>query len=91
MSIFVILVDKKNIAYSIKGKSQKLKKVLGNCNLISDWENDGSAENKTLVYTLIGLFLDSILDKISFTFSTLTPKSVPLLSKGLYYLFQATL
>ena len=29
--------------------------VLGNCNLISDWENGGSAENKTLVYTLHNL------------------------------------
>ena len=28
------------------------KSVLGNCNLISDWENDSSAQNKTLVYTL---------------------------------------
>ena len=25
---------------------------LGNWNLISDWENGGTAENKTLVYTL---------------------------------------
>ena len=27
--------------------------VLGNYNLIGDWENGGTTENKTLVYTLV--------------------------------------